>query len=152
MTVLSERFWAKVSRGAPDSCWEWQGCRNRDGYGVFMLSRAQGSDRAHRVSWALLHGPIPSGKVVRHRCDNPSCVNPAHLLLGTQAQNVEDMVGRGRQRGPASERSRSTKLTAEQVAEIRQAEGTIKQLGARYGVHFSTIARIRRAETWRATA
>jgi HNH endonuclease len=149
MATLSDRFWAKVDRRSPADCWEWQAARNRDGYGVFLLHRQ--CNRAHRVAYLLERGLIPTGLVVRHRCDTPACCNPDHLELGTQAQNVQDMVERGRQKGPSSARSRSTKLTCAQVEEIRRATGTIKQLGAQYGVHFSTIARIRRGDTWRAS-
>lgn len=150
--TFEQRFWSKVDRRGPDDCWEWQACRNRDGYGLFMLQHPEKAERAHRVSYGLHTGAIPDRVVVRHKCDNPACCNPAHLELGTQAQNVQDMVSRGRQKGPSSERSRSTKLTAEQVDQIRRAKGTIKELGTQYGVHFSTIARIRRGDTWRATA
>src|SRR5689334_4116509 len=76
---LGERFWSKVDRRAPAECWLWLGSRDDKGYG--RLDRNKRIARAHRLAWELTHGPIPDGLVVRHRCDNPPCVNPAHLLI-----------------------------------------------------------------------
>lgn len=83
-----------------DGCWVWQGSKNRDGYGLFMRDgrRRPGRrcERASRVSWELHRGPIPRGLWVLHKCDNPSCVNPDHLFLGTVQDNVADMMRKGR--------------------------------------------------------
>lgn len=90
------RYLALVSLGRsvdPDECWPWRGGRNSDGYGVFRAGRRL--LLAHRIAYALAHG-APGRRVVRHECDNPSCVNPAHLLAGTQRDNVRDMIARGR--------------------------------------------------------
>lgn len=91
-----ERFWAKVTKLKDDQCWEWQAARDRDGYGAFWYHDAQ--HRASRVAWSLTNAqwPIPTGQVVRHKCDNPPCVNPAHLELGTNRDNDNDRVERGR--------------------------------------------------------
>ena len=97
---MEERFWRKVRK--TDECWEWQGLKNAYGYGVITASGRQGKMWfAHRYSWVLHNGPIPEnasyhGSVIRHSCDNRSCVNPEHLLLGTQKDNVADMDSRGR--------------------------------------------------------
>jgi hypothetical protein len=86
---LSERFWVKVDKRGPDECWQWIGIRNEDGYGRPYL-------RAHRVSWQIANGRDPGSLFVCHSCDNPSCVNPNHLWLGTNTVNLRDMVAKGR--------------------------------------------------------
>lgn len=90
---FEERFWRQVDRREPDACWPWTGATIK-GYGHSHWGREH--YYAHRKSWELAFGPIPDGMVVRHRCDNPPCVNPAHLEVGTQADNVADMIARGR--------------------------------------------------------
>jgi hypothetical protein len=93
------RFWKKADRSqhSPGGCWLWIGARNNLGYGVFAVElRPTRLALAHRVAFALAVGPVPRGLVVRHRCDTPSCVNPDHLLLGTQKHNVADCIERGR--------------------------------------------------------
>jgi hypothetical protein len=101
---LEVRFWAKVDRRGPDECWPWLGAKNERGYGVMRpeTDRRDGpTAKAHRVSLAL-HGTDPTGHVVMHSCDNRGCVNPAHLSLGTQADNLADMAAKGRGRKPAA--------------------------------------------------
>lgn len=89
------RFWSKVDRGDPDKCWYWMGCR-ASGYGqVWDGKRSIG---AHRLSWQITHGAIPDGLSCLHKCDHPPCVNPDHLYIGTQKDNVRDMVERSRPR------------------------------------------------------
>lgn len=94
---LEVRFWRRVDRaGGPDACWLWLGPKTPRGYGA--TSRLNKSVRAHRLSWELTNGPIPDGLIVCHRCDNPSCVRPSHLFLGTHADNMQDCSAKGRMR------------------------------------------------------
>ena len=90
---IHKRFWEKVKIGLPDKCWEWQANLGR-GYGMFSIEGR--SIVAHRVSWTMLRGPIPEGMLVLHKCDNRKCVNPNHLFIGTQSDNVCDMLAKGR--------------------------------------------------------
>lgn len=94
------RFWVKVERGGEDACWQWLARKHEGGYGDFRLGG--GHVRAHRFSYELAHGAIPKGMFVLHRCDNPGCVNPSHLFLGTFEDNSSDMVSKGRGRGRLS--------------------------------------------------
>lgn len=153
---VEERFWPKVMRPmAWDECWPWQGGKkgcDRDGYGTFKI-RSYVSVRAHRVSFALYNGRSPGAWLVLHSCDNPPCVNPAHLRLGTVKDNSDDMVARGRQakRDQAGEANGAAKLSATDVEKVRElilAGLTNKAIALRYGVTHSLISRIRRGKAW----
>jgi hypothetical protein len=94
---IAERLWPKVDKSAgPDGCWLWTGAKKQGGYGKIGQGGSAGWVLAHRVAWEVVNGPIPHGMVVCHSCDEPSCVNPAHLWLGTQAQNLADMRAKDR--------------------------------------------------------
>ena len=97
-TPIIERFWPKVRKADGDGCWEWQASRMPKGYGRLGISGVM--VLAHRVSYELNIGPIQAGLFVLHKCDNPSCVRPDHLFLGTQADNVHDAKAKGRKFGP----------------------------------------------------
>ena len=91
-----KRFWKKVNKGNDDVCWEWQASRISTGYGQFWYKNK--NIKAHRLSWILSNGSIPKNKCVLHSCDNPPCVNPKHLWLGSLLDNTRDMIAKGRQR------------------------------------------------------
>jgi len=92
--AISTNFWGKVEK--TDSCWLWTASTKNNGYGQFYINRKP--QYAHRVAWELSHGSIPKGKLVCHKCDNPKCVRPAHLFIGTQMDNVKDCIKKGRKR------------------------------------------------------
>jgi len=146
-TVL-ERFLAKVSPEPVSGCWLWKGHVRRDGYGTFTEKRK--TRGAHRMAWILLRGEIAAGLLVCHKCDQPCCVNPEHLFLGTHRENVHDMLRKGRARTGA--RHPFAKLNVEKVAQIRAllAQGLSQSEAARqWGVSVTTIHAIARGKTWR---
>lgn len=145
---MPQRFWEKV-RITP-GCWLWLASNVR-GYGVFGLNRK--TPLAHRVSWEMHNGPIPVGRLVLHRCDTPSCVNPDHLWLGTHADNMRDMAAkrRGRAEHPSGLQAYHAKLTAEQATEIlalRAAGVKQREVAKRFGVHRSTVQELTQGRTY----
>lgn len=122
------------------NCQPAKGCRNKAGYGYShgML--------AHRWAYIQANGEIPSGMCVRHTCDNPSCINPEHLILGTHSDNMKDKVERNRQSRLFGKSNGNCKLTSEQIEEIRQSEDKQIRLAERYGVSKSLIGAIVRGE------
>lgn len=137
---LGERFWAKVHR--TETCWLWTAATTTDGYGLISKRGA------HQVSWELHNGPIPDGLNVLHRCDNPPCVRPDHLFIGTQQDNIQDAIRKGRM-GPTTGRA---KLAVTQVQEVRRlyatGKATYKEIGDRFGVGISAINHIVHRRTW----
>ena len=155
-TPWQQRFWRHVTRAADDECWEWTGSHNPDGYGHLRMHNRMGvpcDEDAHRLSWRLHHGAIPDGLCVLHTCDNPACVNPAHLFLGTIADNNHDMRLKGRDRHPRGEQNGRAKLTQAAVLDMRRryAAGGIsqEQLGREYGVCQSVAGRAIQGLTWK---
>lgn len=145
------RFWKYVERRGPDECWPWIGYRRAAGYGWFKIPGGP-TGNASRAAYILTHGDIPPGRIlVCHSCDNPPCCNPAHLWLGTDADNSRDRDQKGRtkqgppRRGPMSNK---TKLSASiAIAIIESPEGN-KTLARRYGVTASAVYNIRHGKAW----
>lgn len=145
---ISERFWAKVDKS--DECWVWTAAESgHDGYGGFDVNGRW--VRASRVSWELAHGPIQTGLHVLHKCDNPPCVRPDHLFLGTQLDNIRDRDQKGRQVAPRGERNGWHKLTADSVREIRRLCATglrRRDVANSFNVTKSTVGRIVQRKAW----
>src|SRR3990167_554627 len=145
-----ERFWSAVSIGTPTQCWTWLKAKNRHGYGMFWTDRRM--KLAHRVAYTLRTGSIPKGLCILHRCDNPACVNPNHLFLGTQIDNIRDCVSKDRhKKGTAGLRcgdaargalNPMAKLTQEQVSAIRLDRRPQREVAEMHGVSQSTISLI----------
>lgn len=122
-----------------DACWNWPGAKTK-GYGTLQRGRrGEGTVGAHQVAWELLRGPIPVGLHVLHSCDNPSCVNPAHLFLGTNIDNINDSVAKGR---------RGRKLTREKAHEIRLMAGMHREIAQKFGVSRSMVTVIKNGKVW----
>jgi hypothetical protein len=143
-----QTFWRSVDQSSgSDACWGWTGARNRKGYGVVKW---QGQlFVAHRLAWTLTSGPIVDDSFVLHRCDNPPCCNPAHLFLGTAADNTADAIAKGRLKTlfPAGERHPLARLTdadAALIRQMREAGVPLKEIAARFGIATSHVSKVSR--------
>lgn len=128
------------------------GWRDKDGY---VRAKVAGGRRVfvHRFAWESAHGSIPPGMVVCHHCDNPPCVNPDHLFLGTNAENLEDMTRKGRRtRGDTHGMSRLSEADIPVIRSLRAAGVALSVVAARYGVSITTISRVATGKTWRHVA
>ena len=133
-------FFQKVDIKDRDDCWLWQGSKIPTGYG--RASFRGRNEYAHRLSYILIHGPIPTGLCVCHKCDTPACVNPHHLFLGTIAENMTDRARKGRNGYDLHpERYPKRKLSDDEVLliKVKHGEYSTRQLAAMYGVSQSTI-------------
>lgn len=154
-----QAFWARIDIKGPDECWPFIGCRSKQGYG--RVSRGYtGSVTAHRVAYEFAAGVAPGKLKVCHSCDNPPCCNPAHLWLGTQADNMADAWSKGRVAQPVlpkemaarGERQALAKLTSKDVLAILESDEPTAVLVARFKVATPTIWSVRRGKTWRHVA
>lgn len=148
---LREVGWTEVSRGMDTPCWEWNGnCTRLRGYGSFHLNGR--GVAVSRVSYEVFVGEIPPGLLVRHKCDNPPCMNPEHLETGTTKQNVQDMLDRGRHNPPVGSRNGRSILDEGKVADIFALRDSGKhwaEVGPMFGVSGSTVYSIWKGHRWR---
>lgn len=144
------RMLDKYSVDGESGCWVWTGPKfTHGGYGRVNINRK--AHRAHRLSWETVNGPVPSGMVVMHKCDRPACINPDHLAIGTQFENMRDMYakGRGRPGYVAGEKVGTAKLRAEQARDIRTRRMSSRQFAKFYGVSQRAVISIWRGKTWK---
>lgn len=143
---VAERFWSKVDRSG--TCWLWTGALLKTGYGSIRIDGK--AERAHRVAYRLSGGQIPDGLMLLHSCDNPRCVNPAHLLPGTRRDNTRDAIGRGQH--AVGEAHKNAKLSKHAVSTIRAALAAGvpgRYLARQFGVGESSISKIKLGLTWK---
>lgn len=146
---LIARFWAKVDKRGEGECWPWKGYKTPLGYGTISVGGRK--DRVHnatRVMWTIVNGPIPYGLEMCHKCDNPPCINPDHLFMGSHKENYQDALSKGRDAGMFKNgvKHRNAKLTEDQVKKIR-AEYIpyvvgCRKLAKQFNVSDETIRRI----------
>lgn len=143
------RFWERVKVLGIDDCWEWTGATETFGYGRFYFcGRTQ---TAQRVSWQLTNGPIPVGMCALHKCDNPPCVNPNHLFLGSKTDNAADRQSKGRTRCAIGEAQGSSKLKTSEIEQIKRLRKTgllQRDIAKRFNVSRSLVGMIVNGKRW----
>lgn len=147
--ITKEKLLSKTKQVG--SCWVWQGGHGGSigQYGRVSVKHGVTLGYAHRISWELHVGPIPAGLSVLHKCDVPDCVNPEHLFLGTQEDNMKDMAAKKRGNAPRGSAHRSAVLNESSVVLIRNSSQPASILAEKYGVSYQTIYAARRGTTWR---
>lgn len=143
---IQESFWEKVDVRSKDECWEWLAAVTKDGYGSFK------SKLAHRVAWELEKGEIPDGMLVCHTCDNPPCCNPSHLFLGTQRNNMDDMVQKGRSPNNSGSKNPKAKFIEQDILDIYRLHNSgmsAYRIAKNYSVSESNIHSIVKGKTWK---
>lgn len=156
--TLEERFWSKVDKSG--ECWTWTGAKEVAGYGKLYAGRNERGvsqfRKAHRLSWELANGcPVPEGRQVLHSCDNPPCVNPAHLRVGTSGDNAADRADRkrGKEHRQRGESNDNAKLTEQQVRQViaelqRIPRRSQSDIGRQFGIKQAQVSRIMLRQTW----
>jgi hypothetical protein len=148
MRTIEERFWDKTTQKDDGSCWEWNGAKTRQGYGKLSIGLSKWA-LAHRVSFLIHNDYIPVNLCVLHSCDNPSCVNPNHLFLGTYLDNIDDKMRKGRFKPNLGEKNGSHKLTNDEVISIRADSRTYPKIAESYNVSLSLITKIKNKRLWK---
>jgi plasmid maintenance system antidote protein VapI len=143
------RLWPRVNKGEPDECWEWTGALTAAGYGLLTI---RGKNHlAHRLAWELTNGPIPEGKHICHKCDNPACCNPSHLWAGSARDNVRDAAKKGRLMH--GEGHVFSKLTDEDIPRIHELANdsnvSRREIAEQFGVTRATITDVIYGRTWK---
>jgi len=143
---LKDKFWSHVDIKLKNECWNWKKSLDINGYGKFGAYK-----KAHRVAYKLTYGKIPKGKIVMHKCDNPACCNPHHLRLGTQQDNVTDMINKNRQcKGENVQNSKLTKIKVDRIRKMyKSGKYSQQEIGTKFGITQSHIGRIIRHVRWR---
>lgn len=124
-----KNFWARADIQGDDDCWNWLEYKNNDGYGNYHIGKK--IINAHRMAYTIIYGDIPNGQLVCHKCDNPSCINPKHLFLGTRKDNMQDASKKGR--------IVSNRLNQEQIVRIKTSKEKVKKLSQEFGVSGAAI-------------
>jgi len=148
MQTLAERFADKWEAVTETGCWLWNASLNKTGYGQLNSGGRGRPLLAHRVSWELKHGPIPEGMCALHKCDTPACCNPDHLFLGTKAENMADMIAKGRAKHPRGRETHNARLTESDVRAIRAATDSNLAVATRFGVHPTHVCQIKKRRKW----
>lgn len=144
---LVQRFYEKIKVNSETGCWEWTAYKSVDGYGRMPVNRK--SKEAHRVSWQLHFGEIPDGQSVCHKCDNPKCVNPSHLFLGSHADNMIDKINKRRQsRGQSCAQSKLNNKLVETIRFCYKKGFTQTEIASYLNMSQGTISRVVRGEAW----
>lgn len=144
------RFFKRVIVGSTTECWPWTGSVIKAGWHGQWRNASGQVELTHRAAWRLFKSPIPEGAFVLHRCDNPICVNPSHLFLGSQSDNMRDMWAKGRARPKVllGEKHGMSKVTESMVREIRSSSLSGVELSRKFGITPTTVCDIRKRRTW----
>lgn len=145
-STVEKKFWAKVNKRNDDDCWSWSGSVLPGGYGILFYKDKKPQFRANRLAWFFAYGDIPEGIFVCHKCDNPNCVNPKHLFLGTPKDNTIDAVSKGRLNNyihESGDKATRSKIKDNDVLAILASKEPVRNVMAKYGIAESTVSQIR---------